>query len=88
MWDYPVVVLKACGTCVYGHELLSDDWHSAGRGGGRVKATAVRAVSCICAIWTSITHLLAVGAAIEASSFIGCSNIRDRSSLAHMKQSH
>lgn len=58
-------------TCVPRHELLSDDGHSAGSGGGGVEAAAVGAVGCICAIGTSIT-LLVVGASVQAPALVGC----------------
>lgn len=50
---------------------MSDNGHSAGGWGGRVKATAVGAVGCVCAVGTSII-LLGVRASIKASALVGC----------------
>lgn len=58
-------------TSISRHQLLSDDGHSAGGRGGGVKATTVRAVGCVCAVWTSIS-LLVVGTSIQAPALVGC----------------
>lgn len=64
-----------------GHQLLSDDGHPAGGGGGGVEATAVGAVSCVCAVWASVVHLRTVGTSIQAPTLVCCGENSNKSLL-------
>lgn len=61
--------------------MLSDDGHSAGGRGGGVKATAVRAVGCACAIRASIT-LLVIGTSIQAPALVGCGDTQKKYNIS------
>lgn len=64
-------MLVEARTGISRQQLLPDDGHSAGGGGGGVEAAAVRAVGCVCAVWTSVS-LLVVGTSIQAPALVSC----------------
>lgn len=72
-------------TCVYGHQLLPNNGHSAGGGGGRVEAAAVWTVGCVCAVWASVA-LLEEGTPVQAPALVGCREQRTTGEMLAQEQ--